>query len=212
MKEDKSHNNKTGFTTPKDYFLSFEANLLDKLNLKDHQDLAGEEKTGFNLPKDYFNSFENDLFTKLNIKTNTELTNRDTGFSTPEGYLDSLDDRIFKTVVPQEETKVITLFTRKQLMRIASIAAVFVLGFFITKSMLPTIEESGISFEDIEYAAFEEYLNEEDLTLSEYEIADLYNATEDDIDNISTESAIDNNLLYEYLSDEYTTDDYIDSL
>lgn len=212
MKKDKSHKNKTGYTTPKDYLSSFGDDLFDKLNLNTSHNLADKNQTGFKTPKDYFDKFEEDLFTNLSIEKNTILKDQETGFTTPNGYIENLEDRILKEVIPTKETRVIRMFSKKQFMKVASIAAVFILSFFIMKPVIFSNKDESLTFDDIEYGAFEEYINEEDLSLSEFEIADLYNASEEDIDNISTENTIDNNQLYEYLSDEYTTDDYIDSL
>lgn len=210
MNKNKPHNNKTGFTVPKDYFSSFEDSLFSKLNLKKEDNSIENKSTGFKAPEGYLESFEGNLFEKLNIESNNQITHTETGYKIPSGYLDNLEDDILKKVNQAKKPKVISLFPKKQLLKVASMAAIFVVGFFSIKNIFNF--EKGLTFDDIEYATIEEYINEEDLGLSEYEIADLYDASSEDLDEISINNDIDQNQLFDYLSDELTTDDYIDNL
>lgn len=204
MSTNTRHNNSTGFTTPKDYFSSFNENLFEKL----HPNSTDIEDTGFSIPNGYFESFDDELFSKIHTENSSFSTTKETGYTSPKGYLDNIDYIITNTVNRHKTTKVIPLFTRGQIIKVASIAAIAVLSFFVVTFFFN--DSNPISFEDIDYATYEEYINEEDLSLNEYEIADLYNVTEDDLESLET--ILDNEQLYEYLSDELTTDDYIDSL
>lgn len=53
MTKNKSHNMKSGFKTPDNYFNQFEDNLLSEISLKERV-----SKTGFNIPDGYFETFK----------------------------------------------------------------------------------------------------------------------------------------------------------
>jgi len=203
MNKNSKHIN-TGFSTPDNYFNDFEEKLLSKLSIeKSESELPLE--TGFTTPNDYFENFEETVLHTLSAKENNLSTQKQTGFVAPESYFDNLDNEILNKTTATE-TKVIKLFSKKQFLYIASIAAILVLSFFIlnpSNSNLPT-------FEDIEYAAFEEYLNTEELDISALELADLYGVDSNELNTISFLSIDDENIL-DYLSDETTSDDYFDS-
>jgi len=67
MKKDKLHNIKSaGFTTPKNYFESFDDKLFERLNKK--ESIEGLESTGYEIPQSYFDSVEGNVFKRLNIE------------------------------------------------------------------------------------------------------------------------------------------------
>ncbi|MFD0962841.1 hypothetical protein [Pseudofulvibacter geojedonensis] len=210
MDKNKPHNNKTGYSVPKNYFGTFEDSLFSKLDLKEEDHSIGNKSTGFKAPEAYLESFEADLFEKLNIQPNNQIIQTTSGYKMPDSYLDKLEEDILKKVNQPKKTKLITLFSRKDLLKVASIAAIFVIGFFSIKNIFNSNKK--LTFDSIEYADFEEYINEKGLGLSEYEIANLYNVSTADLEEISINNDIDENQLFDYLSDELTTDDYIDNL
>ncbi len=71
----KKNNKHTGFTTPNDYFETFEEKLFSKL------ENTSPEKTGFKVPDNYFKNVEKSIIDKVNNEENTpiiSLTNRNT--------------------------------------------------------------------------------------------------------------------------------------
>jgi hypothetical protein len=79
VKKNKLHNIKsTGFTTPNDYFESFEDKLLYRIKSEEIKESV--EKTGFTVPKDYFIAVENSILSKVStsdkpiVKLNTRQT------------------------------------------------------------------------------------------------------------------------------------------
>jgi len=201
-KNNKHH--KAGFTTPENYFNNFDEKLLNKLSIEENESTIPLE-TGFKTPDSYFTNLEETVLQKLSVEENNFSTPKQTGFVAPESYFDDLENEILNKVTAPE-TKVIKLFSKKQFLYVASIAAILVLSFFIlnpSNSNLPT-------FDDIEYAAFEEYLNTEDLDISALELADLYEIDTNELDNISFLNIEDEKIL-DYLSEETTSDDYYDS-
>jgi hypothetical protein len=155
-------------------------------------------KTGFKTPEDYFNTFETNLFEQLQIETKT-------GYKIPENYFDTLEDDVLKKIKPPK-TKVISLIGRRQLAYISTIAAMLVFSFFILKPS----DIQKLTFDDVEYTAFEEYLSDENIDISANELAELYNINTSDLDDIYFSNIEEDNIL-EYLSDETISEDYFDS-
>ena len=195
---------KTGFTTPDDYFNNFDEKVLNKLSIAENEVTLPLE-TGYKTPDKYFSNFEESVLHQLSDVKNNINTQKQTGFVAPESYFDNLESEILNKITATEP-KVINLFSKKQFLYVASIAAILILSFFI----LNPINSNLPTFDDIEYAAFEEYLNTEDLDISALELAELYEVDSNDLNNISFLSFDDENIL-EYLSDETTSDDYYDN-
>jgi len=72
MKKENIHNiTSSGFETPKDYFESFEDQLLERLNEKEV--IKASETSGFKVPIDYFDSVESNVIEKLDTKPETPV-------------------------------------------------------------------------------------------------------------------------------------------
>ena len=151
-------------------------------------------KTGFKTPDNYFKNFEEDLFEQLDL-------NSKTGFKVPNNYFENVSKEIIKTNV--RTTKVVSLFTRKNLTYITSIAAVLMLSILIYPK-----EKDTLTFEDIEYSNFEEYVNEE--VSNTYELADLYSIENDELDQL-TEITFDNDIILDYLSEEEISENLLNN-
>lgn len=95
------------------------------------------------------------------------------GFKVPEGYFDDFDTKIV-IQLPQNEAKVISIF-RKPYIWISAVAAIFVVGFFISMFYY-NLDNNSLSNED--YLLINENLNTEDLVehLSENDIQSLENS------------------------------------
>lgn len=123
--------------------------------------LTYHNESGFKVPKNYFENFEGHLFSKLN--ENKVLDKKlDTGFEVPENYFEK-----FELDLPKEkETRVIALFSRRQLKFAASIAAMLVF-------MLSIFNDYGtkkISFSTIGYETVEAYLENDNVDFNNLEI------------------------------------------
>jgi hypothetical protein len=161
-------------------------------------------KTGFKTPANYFDSIEEKLLNQLSIKTDVQVENK-TGFKVPEGYFDSFEKELMNKI-KKPEPKVISIFNKKNFYYVASVAAILIFSLFIIN---PTYSDP-ITFDDLEYASIEEYINTENLEITAIELADLYGVQTNDLDNISFLNIEDENIL-EYLSEETTSDYYYDS-
>lgn len=202
MSNNKKHI-KTGFTTPEKYFKNFDEKMLSKLSTETIK-VKLPDNSGFKTPISYFINYEEKILDNILIEHDQISKNKITGFIVPEDYFYSFEEELFKKVaIP--ETKIIWLFSIKNIFTAVSIAAIFILSFFIIKPN----STNTLTFDDIEYAALENYLNTEDIDISALELVDLYNVDTNQLNNISFFKIEDENIL-EYLSDETTSDDYYD--
>lgn len=142
--------------------------------------------SGFKVPKNYFDTLEDRLFTQAKLKASSDSS----GFTMPENYLNTLEDNILSQVSEKETTKVIPLFSRKNLLYASSIAAAITLLFTLsiqnTKPMLDGVDNETV----------ESYLLNEDIDL--YEIASTLTA-----EDLAKEN------FKEVKIDETTFEDYI---
>jgi hypothetical protein len=159
--------------------------------------------TGYTSPKDYFDGFEKNLLNKLPEAVNT---NKDTGYKVPNDYFDAFEKKLIQTIEKPKRTKVISLFNKKTLYYASSVAAVIMLCLFIIKPT-PT---NLISFENLEYVSIEDYINNENITISNSEIAELYEIEKVDLDNISFLNTEDDTII-NYLFEETSADNYYES-
>lgn len=191
-------NKKLGFKTPNDYFESLEDCLFSRLK----EEKIEVKNTGFDIPKDYLDEFESKFFNKI------ELQKLETGYTTSDNYFENIEDIILNNTTNQKPSpKVISIFSNIPYQKIASIAAIFIISLVGLKMFY----KPQLTLEKVDFESIEEYVTTEDLNLDEYELADLYEVSNEELELLSNEN-IDNNQLYDYLSDEIVPEDYIDSL
>jgi hypothetical protein len=166
------------------------------------KDLNNIKNTGFKVPKDYFNTLEDTILSK--IKAESILKNIDSpGFEMPNGYLDTLEDTVFNTLPKKENSKVISLFSKKNLIYISGVAAAIVImfGFFWNNTNASEME--------LDYEMVESYLI--DQNISSYEIASLL--TEEELSNIDSEimnEAFNDEDMEDYLLENVNFEDIIE--
>ncbi len=153
-------------------------------------------KTGFTTPKNYFKSFEDNLYEHLQVP-------HETGYKTPEKYFDTIEDVIFKKTV-DKSPKIVTLTKPRKWLYPISVAATIILCITL---FLPN--NNKLSFDDVEYASLEAYIESEPIDISPLEITELYNINAEELDSINFDNLNDTN-LFEYLSSETTIDDFTD--
>ena len=150
-------------------------------NSKTHNDT----KTGFKTPKNYFNNFEETMLNNIQAQTS--------GFKTPDNYFNTLNESLSKTIFKKNTPKIISLFSRENLLYASSVAAVilllFNLSFFNKTPDWNTIDNNTI----------ERYILEEDIN----SFTLISSLTDDDIieNNTITYSINDNN-IETYLLDD----------
>lgn len=113
--------------------------------------------------------FEAKLFDRMEIDRVAHKVNA-TGYMVPDNYFADFDERILtKISTENKRSKVISLFSSKKFYYAAAVAAVFI-------ALISTVlfkSPANSSLNNIEYAALEEYLSEEDLDLNYNEISNL---------------------------------------
>ncbi|WP_339894079.1 hypothetical protein [uncultured Algibacter sp.] len=129
-----------------------------------YKKLHNINSAGFKTPHDYFESFDEKIISKLNAKSKLESI-KETGFKVPDDYFESFNDSIFEKNLGEKESKVIQLFSIRNLIYVSSIAAAILLLFNLS------IFEIKPTFDNLETETVENYIIDENI--SSYEIAAL---------------------------------------
>lgn len=149
------------------------------------RNLKNIKASGFKTPENYFEGVEDSVLNQIHLKSI-----EGSGFKIPEGYLDTLDDTIIAKVSKNNDTKVINLFSRKNLLYMSSVAAAILLLF-----NLSIFESKRVaSFDTLDTATLENYILSE--YIDSYEISSLMNNEE-----INEEAFIDYNFSDEHMED-----------
>ena len=154
------------------------------------------KETGFKVPKDYFNNLEDIILSDIKLKE----TLGDSGFKAPEDYFNTLERKILDKVSEKDKSKVIPLFSKKNLIYISSIAAAVLLLFNLS------IFEKDLTWDDLDINTVENYIINENI--GTYEIASLLineELKEEDFINYS----LNDEHLETYLMDNLDIEDLI---
>jgi hypothetical protein len=123
-------------------------------------------KNKFKTPEGYFDNFNERLMDKI-VKEESLIPKSD-GFSVPEGYFETFNNQVSQKL---KQPKVIQLKSfKKQYYAAASIAAIVVLGFWLSRS-----NEDQVNFEDLASAEIDAYFEKNDLDFNSYELAEVIN-------------------------------------
>jgi len=153
------------------------------------------KNSGFKTPKGYFEGFTDDLLDKMSKETSS-LPNED-GFAVPEGYFDNLNKKVLDKVT-EKESKVIRLKPyRKYFYVAASVAAILIMVISIQQR-----GKSSFTFDDLARTDIENYLEENELGLSTYELAEVLLTEELEVNDIlNNNSELDDENIIDYLED-----------
>lgn len=153
-----------------------------------NKELNNIKSPGFNLPDGYFESFDEKVLGKLDQESS--LKNRSTGFKIPKDYFNTFENNIVNEISEQNNTKVISIFNKKNITYVASIAAAVLLLFNLS------VFDNTPSFDNLQIESVEDYLIDENV--SSYEIASLL--SEEDInENITIDLEFDEENIEAYL-------------
>ena len=152
--------------------------------------------SGFKTPEGYFSKLEETIQTQINL--DKKITK--SVFKTPENYFESLEDKIIPQISKNEESKVISLSSKRTIIAITSIAAAITLLFNLV------IFDKDISFDGIETESLENYVSTQD-----FETLDLEAEIIEDIDISSfiLDEAISDASLENYLYNTSDLEDFI---
>jgi hypothetical protein len=155
------------------------------------------KKQDFKVPEGYFDSFTDKMKQKLS-EEDMHLPAKD-NFKVPENYFENLNEKIVQKI-DGKGTKVIKLRPYRKFYYVAaSVAAILLVVFGLQLS-----QEDEFTFGDLANSDLETYLENNDLGLSSYEIAEVIPVEELEINDILENQINDENIM-EYLDD--TVDD-----
>lgn len=138
-----------------------------------NKDLKHTKDQGFKVPKDYFETLEDNIMS--NIALDSQISkDQSSGLKAPKDYFDTLEDNIFSKLETPNETKVIPLFGKRNILYFSSIAALLLL-------MLAIFVNTDS--EELDYDLVENYIYNEDVDV--YELAALL--TDEELNNIQME-------------------------
>jgi len=152
------------------------------------------KNNAFKTPENYFEGFNDRLFDRLG-EDKIELPKND-GFKVPQGYFDTLNKDLTNRLQQTAVTKVLKLHPyRTYYYAAAALAVLFVLvlGF-------QQFQDKELSFDSLANSDIENYLDNTDLGLSSYEIAEVAVLDEMAIENILEDQLIEENIM-EYLDE-----------
>lgn len=155
-----------------------------------------KNKSGFKIPQNYMQDFEAKLFDRMEIDLADHKVNA-AGYMVPDNYFADFDERTLTRInIKNQKTKVIPLFPRKRIYYAAAVAAVFIALISTVLFKSPT----NSSLNNIEYAALEEYLSEEELDLNYNEISNLLYEDGVIIESLNASNFSDEDII-DYLSE-----------
>jgi uncharacterized membrane protein YvbJ len=175
---------------------------------KEHKN--NTKNTGFKTPDLYFKNFEASLFERLSLteeESNCVLEKK-AGFIVPDSYFENFEENLLKKIEHPvaDNSRVIPFLSKRKLYYAASIAAILLLFIAIFTS-----KDSSVSFDSVESAVYQEYLENDASDIDTYEIAALL---QEEINNSNAleDANIDHEYLLDYLSNEELTNDLFESL
>lgn len=168
----------SGFGIPKGYFKEVENSVTTRLFV----DLL-PKNSGYHTPDAYFKQVESHVMSRIDTKQ-----------SVPDGYFDTIEYTVFERLALEKKSKVFSL--RKYWVP-AAVAASLVL--------LVTIYNPFNNKQNIEVADIEAWIEEGNLDMDSYEIADALNA---DLENITIENNIDKDDLENYIDDAFSEESF----
>ncbi|WP_100612633.1 hypothetical protein [Confluentibacter lentus] len=157
--------------------------------------LKNIKNTGFKIPDNYFEGIEDTVLSQMKLKSIDG-----SGFKVPNGYFESLEDTVISKISKNENTKVINLFTRRNLLYVSSIAATILLLF-----NLSVFNKKSVSFETLETASVENYIMNE--YIDSYDMASLL-TNEDIVEENFIEHNFSEENMENYILNNIDIEDY----
>ncbi len=158
-------------------------------------------KTGFKTPDNYFNTVEDNIMNAIQQENNPNISKK-TGFKTPDDYFNTLEDVIINKLNKKDNSKVIKLFSRRNLIYASSLAAAVLLLFNLS------IFDKKITFDSLDQQTVENYILDEGI--DSYELAALL--TEDELSNVNFEimgEAFNDEDMEDYLLENVNLEDIL---
>lgn len=146
------------------------------------------QDSGFKAPKDYFESLEDSIMHAIKEDEISEKVTA-SGMQPPKGYFENLENSILSKVLEEKsQPKVISLFSKQNLLYASSIAAALVIMLSVY------FNQDDITFDTIDVELVENYIL--DQNIDSFELALLLKD-----DELATDTFIDSDLYGETLED-----------
>ena len=171
-----------GFSIPENYFEEIENAISNKLFTDSFSNTSG-----YTIPENYLEQIENTVLSKLEKE-------RTPSQKVPEGYFDSIEDQVFDRLALEDKSKVISL--KKYWIPVAVAASL---------ALLVSIYNPFSTNQNIEVSEIEQWIDEGNLELNSYEIAELYS---DELDNINIENTLNTDDLEDYLDNQISEESF----
>ncbi len=144
------------FKVPENYFENAEKEILAKTI----------QKPIFGVPENYFDSLSDKILARINQKQSISLENlpKENIFKVPDGYFEELPNLIEKRV---NQNKGVFRIIRNT--KFWAAAASILIMFGLAWYFIPQKSEVEIALENISKEEIQQYLNQQDLSLLEYE-------------------------------------------
>ena len=134
------------------------------------------KQSGFKAPKGYFTNLEDRIIDEIKLDNALKKGN-ESSFMMPDGYLDGLED-VIMSKLPKEETKVVSIFRRSNLVYLSGVAAAILIlvAVFVNTG-------NSLNLETLDDEMVESYIIDEGIDT--YELAALL--TEEELTTLDTE-------------------------
>ena len=149
------------------------------------------ENNSFKVPEGYFDSLADQIMDKVAMESAIESKNQ--GFKVPEGYFDSLEDKILQKL-NESDTPVIALNPYKKYYYFAASVAAVILVYLIIQWNV----DGKPAYSDLAIADIENYLEFGGLGISSYELAEMLQIEEMDMNDM-LEHRIDDENIIDYI-------------
>ena len=154
----------SGFKTPKGYFETVENDVFSKLSIK-----SFPEKAGYSIPKNYFDTVERKVFTKMDANEFLKQHH----FDVPKDYFSTIEDNVFKKIQEENTNKPKVINLRFKLTKVfAPIAIAASLLLLVT--LYTNNNNDSFSFNSLTVTDVENWIENDDIYLDSYEIAEVY--------------------------------------
>lgn len=151
------------------------------------------KSTGFLTPDNYFERVEDQIMGVVKGKEQLDQAEKP-GFDLPDSYFDTLENNILNRIENEDDTKVIKLFSRRNILYASGIAAAILILFNLS------IFSESITIDDLETETVENYIINEGI--DSYELAVLL--SEDDL--------LEDELMEQNITDESLEDYLLENL
>jgi hypothetical protein len=155
-------------------------------------------KNKFKTPEGYFEDFNERLFARMEAEENepnTDFLPKSDGFGIPDSYFENVYPKV-QSKLENNTSKVVSLSRYKTFYYAAAAVAVI----FVLSLTWKANQEQPLNFENLASADIETYLEDYDLGLSSYEIAETVNLDDISISDI-TEKTLEDESILEYLDE-----------